>query len=625
MPHKKRSYSGTDSLTLKIVFLLIAVYVAVMLISGYAALSVVAVALSAAAALGVLIVYLASGKLSSELWTGYLLLVGGVLIYYLIWGAEPFLKRTGYNLALSAIPILSAFGLFVIRKKYRGRFLKTFVSLTAVLMIFSSSFYLLAMSIRAKPKVVSLRKGHDDYLDAVGSASADSPNILFILMDDMAYSDISCYSYRGRAEATIQTPNLDALADEGARFENFYSCSPVCSPSRFGILTGRYSARGYMDQVVFPSVVSFDPFGATRFYNPFIFKNNVEGILGDEITFPEALQSAGYSTALFGKWNLGDYGEYLPTKQGFDTFYGSYYVNDMTPYNWVIEEGGKATVVKTHDQIKDQSETTKLLTAEVNNYIKTSVAANKKFLAYYASPWPHYPIYSGENGNPADDNYIDCIEEFDYYLGTIIDTLKTSGVYDDTLIVFTSDNGPGREGVAGALRGRKGTTFDGGQKVPLIVTYKNGGITPGSIVKTNAMNIDFFPTFLDYAGINNLPGDRVIDGASLYDILENGADAPHHEAMYHLRTGKVQAVQMPVEVDGEIKVFKYYKSVASENTAFFDQVYKNYLFNLTDDPAEGYNVAMVYPEVAKKLALQLETFKRELKTDRRGIVEAYYE
>lgn len=604
------------------------IFIALMLVGGWGLLAPVAVVLSAAFSVLIFITYLTKKKLNKRFWFCYLVLVAGVFLFYLIWGAEPFWKRTGYNLIFTVVPAGLAVLLYFWDSRSKFIYKKVISVILTVFLIGSSAFYFIAMSMRVRPKVFSLAEGQEDYLSSIkDSASSSSPNVLFILMDDMAYSDISCYSYLGRSDATIQTPNLDALADEGVMFENFYSCSPVCSPSRFGILTGRYSARGYMDEVVFPSVVSLNPFGSTRYYNPFIFKNNVEGILGDEITVAEALRSAGYSTALFGKWNLGDYGEYLPTNQGFDYFYGSYYVNDMTPYNWVREIEQKAVEVKSHQEMLDQSETTRLLTDEVNRYIDRSVEKGEKFFALYATPWPHYPIFSGEKGVASDDNYIACIEEFDRYLGEIINNLKEKGVYDDTLIVFTSDNGPGREGVTGALRGRKGKTFEGGQKVPLIVSYPNGKVGDGDkVLTTPAMNIDFFPTLLQYAGVSLLPRDRVIDGVSMYGILEGTApsNANIHEALYYLRTGKVQAVQMPVAVDGKTYNFKYYPSVNSENTAFFDQVYRNYLFNLTIDPAEGYNTSMIHPEVADKLAKQLAAFRKELKSNRRGVNKEYY-
>ncbi|MDE7373701.1 MAG: sulfatase-like hydrolase/transferase, partial [Clostridia bacterium] len=501
-------------------------------------------------------------------------------------------------------------------------------------------FYVLALSMRFRPTVKSLQTGHDEYLKNINptNRNANSPNVLFILMDDMAYSDISCYSYLNKdgKAPTINTPTLDALAEEGVSFENFYACSPVCSPSRFGILTGRYASRGYLDNVVFPTTVSMNPFGSTRYFNPFQFYNNVDGILGDEITFAEVLQAAGYNTALIGKWNLGDYGEYLPTNQGFDYFYGSYYVNDMTPYNMVREVGGVAEEVHSHWDMLDQSETTKILSEELDSYITDASAEYKEsgqpFLAYYCTPWPHYPIFSGNKYDTTDDSYIACIEEFDEYLGHTIDLLKEQGVYDDTLIVFTSDNGPGREGVTGALRGRKNTTFDGGHKVPLIMSYPNSNIgNTNKVITTNAMNIDLFPTILQYAGITNMPTDRIIDGVSMYDILEekngtfNNPSYRLHDALYYIKKGKVQGIQMPIEtVDKQgnpvVYDYKYFDKVRTENSAFIDQVYKNYLFNLTLDPAEGYNVSMTYPEVAQLLNNNLGAFRKSLKKNRRGIL-----
>lgn len=303
----------------------------------------------------------------------------------------------------------------------------------------------------------------------------------------------------------------------------------------------------------------------------------------------------------------------------------------MTPYNMVRETGGTAKEVLSHKDLLDQSQTTKILTEEISSYINKSVDNNEKFLAYYATPWPHYPIFSGEKYDKSDDSYIHCIQEFDAYLGSIIDLLKARDVYDDTLIIFTSDNGPGREGVTGALRGRKGTTFDGGQKVPFIATYVNGGIGKGDAFSSNnkitarAMNIDIFPTVLQYIGVNTLPKDRIIDGVSMYGLLQGDIpqDTEIHDVLYHISGGKVLGVQMPKIVDGKTLQFKYYQSVWTENTAFFDQFYKNYLFNLTEDPAEGYNVSMVYPQIAQELSKELQDFRNELKANRRGIIKSY--
>ena len=457
----------------------------------------------------------------------------------------------------------------------------------------------------------------------------------------------------------------------------------MCSPSRFSILTGRYSSRGYLDNVVFPSDIQSNPWSPTHFLNPYQFLNNVDGILGDEITFAEVLQAAGYNTGCIGKWNLGDYGQYLPTNQGFDYFYGSYYVNDMTPYNWVedyVDEQGNfhSQEVRTHKENLDQSESTRLLTAKMLEFISSSVENDEKFLAYYTTPWPHFPIYSDNSGtgkgNTSDDTYVQCIEEFDKYLGDILNYLKSTpdssgsgSLYDNTLIVFTSDNGPGREGVTGDMRGRKNTTFEGGMKVPILVSYPNGGVGSGGLVSetyytyyqwennaertsqanvasktksstpttattkhidASSMNFDLFNTILSYCGITNsdgsvyLPSDRIIDGVDLSSLWNCTVSTSKrvHDKLFYLKKGKCQAVQMAVELDGTTYDFKYYDSVRTENSAFIDQVYKNYLFNLDTDPAEGYSLSKTYPEIASKLLAELKGFRTEMKTNRRGIL-----
>jgi arylsulfatase A len=196
-------------------------------------------------------------------------------------------------------------------------------------------------------------------------------------------------------------------------------------------------------------------------------------------------------------------------------------------------------------------------------------------------------------------------------------------------LLFSSDNGPGREGSSGALRGRKGTTFEGGQKVPFIATYVNGGIgkegtLPASnVIKSTAMNIDLFPTILSYAGIDNLPSDRIIDGVNIRNLLEGTipVDQPMHESLYYIAKGKVLAVQKPISDGEDISVFKYYEKVQSENTAFFDQVYKNYLFNLSIDPIEAYNISMAHPEIALSLKEDLLFFREQLKENQRGIIK----
>ena len=646
---------------------LVSALAAVALGTGFVSLPPVVMATAIAAGLLIFLRAVFDKGVPLYLWIAYMVAVAGTFLLFVIRGADDFEKRLWWNLVLAAGPSLTAAAIWFADKITLQRFRKIFIWVTALLMTGTATVYLFFMYLRVAPTVESLKKGHDEYLDGVAAAraGADSPNVLVILMDDMAYSDVSLYSYRGGENATINTPNIDSIADGGIVMDNFYSSSPVCSPSRFGILTGRYSSRGYLDNVVFPTTVESDPYSITHFVNPYQFLYNVDGILGDEITFAEVLQAKGYRTACIGKWNLGDYGEYLPTNQGFDLFYGSYYVNDMTPYNWVRDTGGNHpegvthAEVRTHSENLDQSESTRLLTEQTVDFIENSVDSGEKFLAYYATPWPHWPVYSDNNGNgkgdTSDDTYIDCIEEFDKYLGDILGVLKEKGVYDDTLIIFTSDNGPGREGVTGALRGRKNTTFDGGMKVPLIASYPAGGLGSGEAVPDTAydyyewvkdgngdytgetvkrggvtkhitsasMNFDLFTTILDYCGVSELPSDRIIDGVSLKGLWSGNvaADSEIHDVLVYLKGGKAQAVRMTCTVDGERYDFKYYDKVRTENSAFINQFYKNYLFNLDLDPAEGYDVSKRYPEIAAALNAELVGFRREMRENRRGIIE----
>ncbi len=621
-----------------VIFLLLAVILFLtMLIGGYNFMTLILVLVSAFIALFMFLDIVFKNRLNIFMLASYGVMICGTVFTYIVRGADQFWLRLGYNIGLASFAIIGLSILALISKiinKKTSYYLSRF---TSFIMIGVSIIYILFMSLRMTPTVKSMQKGHDAYIRKIKNGEqvkSNDPNVLVILMDDMAYSDISSYSYMGESDATIKTPNIDSIGKKGVMMENCYSSSPVSSPSRFGILTGRYSARGYLDNVIFPTKQQVAPYGDTRFYNPFEFKNNVDGILGDEITIAEAMQAKGYDTALIGKWNLGDYGQYLPTNQGFDYFFGSHYVNDMTPYDIVREENGVVKEVYSHNAMKDQSLSTQRFTNELNAFINKSLENNGKFFAEYWSPWPHFPIFSNNGGkgegDKTDDNYIDCIEEFDKAVGTILANLENKGVLDDTLIIFTSDNGPGREGVTGSLRGRKNTPFEGGFKVPFLVSYPNGEVGKNvlvnadgnKVISARCMNMDVFSTILDYAGIP-LPTDRVIDGVSMRELWNGNinSDATMHDAIYYLKRGKVQAITMPVEFDGAINDFKYYKDVVTENSAFITQHYKNYLFNLDTDQAEGYNVAMKYIDIADKLAKQMDAFKKELKENRRGFLK----
>lgn len=665
------------------------IFMLTMLASGFNFFPLVGLVLSIVAAVALIARTAKDKPAGLFLWVSVLVVYGGTFLYFLIWGADSFGKRLWWNLVLLLGPVGMAVLFVFLRKFLNGKALKGVACAVLSLMIATTGIYALFMNLRARPVVDRLWEGHDAYLSSVSSKKKGaSPNVLVILMDDMAYADISAYSYLTGRTPTINTPNIDSIAENGVMMENFYAASPVCSPSRFSLLTGRYNSRGWLDNVVFPTVNSPSdgtPWSPTHFINAYDFLNNVDGMLGDEITFAEVLNAIGYDTYAVGKWNLGDYGEYLPAAQGFDYFYGSYYVNDMTPYTWVEDYAGGSTggVVRTHDENLDQSMSTSLFTEKVIEKMSESADSDSSFLMYYASPWPHAPIYSdnggGGKGDTSDDTYRDCIEEFDRGLGRILDYLKTTpdeknggSLYDNTLIVFTSDNGPGNLGAAGYLRGRKGTPFDGGMKVPCIVSWPAGGVgslhadgetaeiqihgnyteevtdtVTASVVSARAMNFDIFTTLLSACGVTALPSDRVIDGVDLLPVLtgETAEDSVLHDVLIFLKGGTAWAAAVPVtfsggkayvgaSTDGEgialssaypdsyegaTFTFKFFDEVPTENSAYFGAEYRNLLVNLDVDPAESYSLYNTYPEIGEAIRAVLEDFRDEMKSNRRGI------
>lgn len=531
----------------------------------------------------------------------------------------------------------------------------------SVALIGTTLIYFFTMNLRANPKVLSLKKGHDEYLDNVAGAKENSPNVLFVMMDDLGYGDTS---YNG---AIYDTPNIDSIAENGLNFENFYASYSVCSPSRFAALTGRYPYRGYADNVLYPTVSSFAPYASTRVFNSIEMGANVDGMLGDEITVAEVLQRAGYTTGAFGKWHLGDYGEYLPTNQGFDYFYGSHHVNDMTPFYYAEEVDGEYEIVVGTDELKNQSSASKIIHNSISNWITDVVTDGEEpFFAYYATSWPHAPVFAGEDfqGSTGMGIYADCVTEFDYYLGELFKTLTDLGVMDDTVIIFTSDNGPALQGSVSDLRGGKYTAYEGGQKVPFYLRYNNNGglFERGSTVVAPATMIDLFPTLIQLCGIESkqgvadyMPFDRAIDGVSMVPVITGESEFIHAASnpILYMKREKIKSVQYSVPKsyvlsqtadytaennhaagdayanypflagDGYVS-FKYFRSMANDNPAFFDKRRTNWLHILTDDVGENYNRAQVFPDMAAEMNEKIDEWTKKFKDNRRGVNGEYY-
>ena len=596
----------------------------------------------------------------------------GVVAYYIIWGADAgfgaftsglagfssaehplltgdgnFFTRLLGNILLVLPTALSLWGLFFVAKKTfnKDSVKKALAGAMSVLLLGTSVCYVLFMNLRSKPNTQRLWDGHDDYLNGVDkNASADSPNVLFILMDDLGYGDVSLNG------AIYDTPNIDSIGENGLNLTNFYSAYSVCSPARFAALTGRYPYRGYADNVIYPTVDTLTPFAQTRIFNSIERGNNADGMLGDEITIAETFKAAGYATACFGKWHLGDYGEYLPTNQGFDYFYGSHHVNDMTPFYHVTEENGEWEIVHGTDELKDQSQATQWIHEEISSWISEQAASDTPFFAYYASPWPHAPVYAGDDfdGTTGMGTYVDCVTEFDHYLGILFDEMEKAGVLENTIIVFTSDNGPALEGSVADLRGGKYLAYEGGQKVPFMIRWDNANGALGEIGterNSSAVLVDLYPTLVELCGItgnggtaNYLPTDRVIDGVSMAELLQEDS-VLHTEAhpILHMKREVIKAIQYTVPTseitalypdydhavlnENEYLTFKYFEKIQNDNSAFWDKNRKNWLHILTDDYAENYNRTSVYPEIAEQFKSKLHEITDNFKQNRRGIVE----
>ena len=435
---------------------------------------------------------------------------------------------------------------------------------------------------------------HREYLETIEPrASGTVPNIVLVLADDLGHGDLSSYG----SEA-VRTPHLDALAREGVRLVNFYSASPVCSPSRFSCLTGRYPTRGFIHSVFFPSGTLMG-----LLVNTFSFPRGVRGIPPDEVTVAEALQAGGYTTAMFGKWHLGDRSPHLPTEKGFDYFFGSYYSNDMEPY--AMYRNGEVAI----EAPADQTTLTQTFTKEILSFIDRNSA--RPFFVYYASPFPHEPVHSSDQfaGTSKAGSYGDCVEELDWSVGQIQAQLSEHGLAQNTLLVFTSDNGPWHQGSPGPHRGRKANSFDGGQAVPFIASWP-GTIPPSTEIETPAMNIDLFPTFLKAAGIP-VPKDRIVDGVDLSPMLQGRAHVTPERRLFFARGGGFVGLR---SADN----FKYVARHRSENSAYWIANHGPFLFDLEHDPTESYDVAERLPRVRADLAGAVEDMNRQREEDPRG-------
>ena len=459
----------------------------------------------------------------------------------------------------------------------------------------------------------------------IENASAPKPNVILICCDDLGYGDLGCYGNRA-----IRTPNIDRLARDGMRLTDYYACNAVCAPSRAGLLTGRHPFRTGVIGNPYPAdspllhrierriAYIFTPLGSVDLHEEYV----AEGLSGKEITVAEALKIAGYRTAMVGKWHLGDYSrqpEFNPLRHGFDQYLGVPHSNDMQPCPLFRNETQLEADIGT-----DQARLTGLYTKEALDFIEKS--RGRSFFLYFAHTFPHQPLHASEkfSGKSKAGKFGDAVEEIDWSLGEIIKALRAQGIEENTLILFTSDNGPWYEGSPGAFRGRKGQSYEGGLRVPFIAKWP-GHIRSGTASSEPAVNLDIFPTLLSLVGVER-PADRVIDGKNIAGLLSGNDPRSPHEAIYFYHYDQLEGVRL-----GNWKYFRklnrYAWPIPLDAEYLPDAMGKKQLgnrapllYDLSVDPGESYNVIDTYPDVAGKLHRILIEWEEQTKKNPRGFL-----
>jgi arylsulfatase A len=420
----------------------------------------------------------------------------------------------------------------------------------------------------------------------VAAAPERPPNVVIIMADDLGYGDLGCYGH-----PSIRTPHLDRMAQEGLRFTDFYTADAICTPSRAALLTGRYAVRSGMS---FPRRV--------------LFPESKGGLPPGEITLAEALRARGYATAHIGKWHLGIHAGSRPNDQGFDTSLALPYSNDMDRRADVPADAAKSPTPPVDgwnvpllrdgqiiERPVDQRTLTLRYTEAAVQFIEQ--AKDRPFFLYFAHTFPHTPVFASPAfaGRSRRGPYGDAVEELDWSIGRVLDTLRRLGLAENTFVVFTSDNGPWlsmgpQGGSAGILRNGKGTTWEGGFRVPGIAWWP-GHIAPG-VSGAVAHTMDLFATSLALAG-QKPPADRPIDGRDLRGLLLRGETLPTQPFFYY-RGDQLVAVRL-----GAHKLHRY--SFPHFNTPHAKREPGPLLYNLGADPSETYDLSAAHPEIVQQL------------------------
>ncbi len=415
------------------------------------------------------------------------------------------------------------------------------------------------------------------------------PNIVLILTDDQGYNDVGCY-YTADPEnsiAKIETPRIDQMAAEGARFTDFYVAASVCTPSRAALLTGCYPPRvGFADKAGGPGVLT---------------PTSAAGLNASESTIAEILASAGYATGCVGKWHLGHQEPFLPTSHGFDGFYGIPYSNNQRPLPLMRD----AEVLRL---LPDEPMLVGPFTKAAVTFIERN--RDQPFFLYLAHSAPHEPwaVKAEFRGSSARGLYGDVVERIDWSVGQVLDTLARLGLDEDTIVVFASDNGPWahpskhQAGSSYPFRGAKAESWEGGVRSPFIVRWP--GVVPSGVVRTGvASALDLLPTFAGLTGAP-LPGGQ-IDGHDIWPMIVGGAESPY-EAFFYYARGRLEAVR-----SGPWKLM--FENVVRKKTN------PELLFNLEDDPGETTDLFDAQPDVVARLRGYADEMRADLGDGLRGM------
>ncbi|MHC4884315.1 MAG: sulfatase family protein [Planctomycetota bacterium] len=408
----------------------------------------------------------------------------------------------------------------------------------------------------------------------------DKPNIILINCDDLGYGDLGCYG-----STVNRTPALDKMAAEGVRFTDFYMGSPICSPSRGAMMTGCYPPR-----------VGFGDFGGAGV----LFPGHAYGLHENERTLPKLLREAGYRTKIIGKWHCGDQPEFLPTERGFDEYYGLPYSNDMGRQTCGGEERPPLPLIRDKDIIQEQPDQcglTERYTEEAVKYLREN--QDRPFFLYFAHMYVHVPIFVPRRfkGQSANGGYGDAVEHIDWTTEVIFDELKRLGLDENTIVIFTSDNGSRARDEGGSnapLRSTKATTWEGGIRVPCIVRWPKG-IRGGRTCSEIATAMDLLPTLVNLAG-GEVPTDRILDGKDIRGLLTGEEDASPHECFYYYMQNSLEAVR-----EGKWKLHLRKRG---------DEILE--LYDLEADVGETNNLFDSEPEVVARLMKHVEAARVDL-------------